>query len=501
MGMGRVKAPPAMQDAIWAATKATLEARALQSVDRWTPYEENPYGFVTSALREHVWSKQRAILESVRDNRHTAVKSCHGPGKSFIVARIACWWLSVHEPGSAFVVTTAPSYPQVRAILWREMGRAYRKGKLPGRMNQTEWFMGRGSEHYSTPVSDEEMVAFGRKPADTDPTAFQGIHAQYVLVIFDEACGIPKELWDAAEGLITNENSRIIAIGNPDDPASEFAEVCKPGGGWNVITISAFDTPNFTGEPIPPYLVPLLTTPTWVDERKAKWGENSPLYKSKVLGEFPEDSTDGVVPWSWVARSRHAEPPEYAGDDLLPVELGVDVGAGGDLTVVRERRGRVAGRSWQGHTKESTEAVGLVMNAIRETDATRVKIDVIGIGWGVAGRLKELRRDGHHRAEIIEVNVANEPSDKKKYAKLRDEIWWLARERSQDAAWDLSAVDDETLQQLIAPIYKLDSLGRIQVEPKAETIKRLDRSPDDADALNLAYYEPAKGRSKRVMTW
>ncbi len=496
-----VRVPSAMQEAVWQATRAHLLVKRDQQVDRFAPYTFDPSGFVTHALREHVWSKQEVILNSIRDNRHTAVKSCHGPGKSFIVARAVTWWLSVHEPGTAFVVTTAPSFPQVRAILWREIGRAYRKGKLPGRVNQTEWFIGRGSEHYSTPFAGEEMVAFGRKPADTDPTAFQGIHAAHVLVVFDEACGIPKELWDAAEGLITNTDSRIIAIGNPDNPATEFAEVCKPGSGWNTITISAFDTPNFTGEPIPPYLEPLLVTPQWAEERRIKWGESSPLYKSKVLGEFPEDATDGVVPWSWVARSRYEETPDYSPDDLLPVELGVDVGAGGDLTVIRERRGRVAGRSWRALTKESTEAVGEVMRAIRETGATRVKVDVIGIGWGVVGRLKELRRDDHHHAEIVGVNVAAEPSDKAAYNKLRDEIWWQARERSQVAAWDLSNVDDETITQLIAPTYQLDSRGRIQVEPKADTIKRIDHSPDDADALNLAFYEPPKPRSKKVVTW
>lgn len=498
--MPRIKVAPSAQAAVWTAVKAMQTARAAQQYDRFTPYIADPVGFVTNVLHEHAWSKQCEVLESVRDNRHTAVHSCHGVGKSFIAARTAAWWLSVHPPEEAFVVTSAPSFSQVRAILWREIGRAHRKGKLPGRVNQTEWWMGRGAEHYGTPMAGEEMVAFGRKPADTDPTAFQGIHALHVLVILDEACGIPKELWDAVETLVTNDNCRVLAIGNPDDAGSEFAKKCAPGSSWNVVHISAFDSPNFTGEPIPAYLPNLLVTPGWVQERKDEWGEDSPLYMSKVSGQFPEDATDGVVPWSFVTRCR-ADGQEWSPDQLLPVELGLDVGGGGDWTVIRERRGVIAGRTYRALTKESTDAVGLAMRAIAETGATKIKVDVIGIGWGVAGSLKELGRSGRHRATVVDVNVSQESSDKNLYPKLRDEIWWAARMRSEAGLWDLSAVDDATISQLIEPTYKLDSLGRIKIEPKDETIKRLGHSPDDADALNLAFWNAPVAASKKVMTW
>ena len=43
----------------------------------------------------------------------------------------------------------------------------------------------------------------GRKPADYDVVAFQGIHARYVLVIIDEAGGVPKSIFDAVYALAT----------------------------------------------------------------------------------------------------------------------------------------------------------------------------------------------------------------------------------------------------------------------------------------------------------
>jgi len=253
---------------------AVLQKRKAHS--RFTKYVQDPVGFISEVLHEFPWSKQREIALSVRDNRHTAVPSAHDTGKSFIAARLAAWWLSVHPAGEAFVVTTAPTFAQVRAILWREINRAHAKGGLPGRVNQTEWHIG------------NEMVAFGRKPADYDESAFQGIHARYVLVILDEACGIPKQLWDAAETLATNEGCRILAIGNPDTPLSEFARNCERGTDWHVIDVDGLASPNFTDEDVPDEIRPMLISPTWVEERKKAWGEDSAVYQSKVRGKFPK---------------------------------------------------------------------------------------------------------------------------------------------------------------------------------------------------------------------
>src|SRR6267142_87577 len=158
---------------------------------------DDPVNFIEERCHEFLWSRQKQICQSLVDNRRTAVHSCHETGKSFLAARIAAWWLCAHKPGEAFVVSSAPTGRQVRTILWREIGRVHAKARLPGRTNQTEWLM-------EMPAGNEEIVAFGMKPDDMSPTAFQGIHAKFVLVIFDEACGIAKALWDAADSLVAN---------------------------------------------------------------------------------------------------------------------------------------------------------------------------------------------------------------------------------------------------------------------------------------------------------
>lgn len=463
--------------------KAAVDRR--QATERQSKYMADPQLWVSERLGQQVWSRQRDILDAVRDHRRTAVRSCHGVGKSWTAALTIAWWLDAHPPGEAFVVTTAPTTAQVRAILWRYVRRMHKSAGLPGRVNQTEWLI------------DEELVAYGRKPADQDESAFQGIHARYVLVVLDEACGIPESLWVSADALATGPDCRQLAIGNPDNSASHFFKVSQPGSGWHTEKISAFESPNFTGEPVSEAVAHSLVSKIWVEEKEQDWGKDNPLYRSKVLGEFSVDSQDTVVRASDVAACRLDTEAKYSPVDLSPVELGVDVGGGQDETVVRERRGVLAGREWRIRTDRPEKIAPLVLRAIRESGATSVKVDSIGVGFGVIGELRNAASRHEHSARIIAVNVSNVAADKKKFVNLRAEIWWtIGRELSSEGGWDLSQMEngDNVAAQLCAPRWFLDTKGRIQVELKDEIRKRTGRSPDNADALLLAYYNGLRPR-------
>lgn len=448
-------------------------------------WRSDPVAWASERLGVHLWSKQREIVESVRDNRLTAVVSCHGSGKSLSAALLTAFWLDVHAIGDARVVTTAPTANQVRAILWSEIHglaeRAITRGKpFIGRINETEWKYNR------------RLLAFGRKPSDHNQHGLQGIHARAVLTILDEAGGIVPNFWTAASAITTGEDCRILAVGNPDDPGSHFAKVTK-NSRWNVIEISAFDTPNFTGEIVPDDVAVALVGPTYVEDIASEYGEYSPIYQSKVLGKFPTESDDGVVSVSALRACCPPEPTPHPPEELNPVELGVDLGAGGDETVIRERRGVVVGKEWRSRDRDPVKVTGLIVNAIKETGAVCVKVDSIGIGWGIAGRLRELTGDAHH-ARIIAVNVSESSSRPDRFPRLRSQLWWeVGRKLSEDRGWDLSHLDerdrDRLITQLTAPKYSHDSAGRVVVEAKPETKKRLGRSPDNADALLLAFYE------------
>lgn len=471
--------------------RLTPAAWALERLEQGAKsYRDDPVKWAKERCNVDLWSKQCSIIESVRDHSLTAVHSCHAIGKSFVAATTVAWWLDVHPVGEAFVVTTAPTDKQVKAVLWREINRLHTRASLAGRTNLSEWYIGK------------ELVAFGRKPADQDPTAFQGIHARYVLLVLDEACGIPKELWDAGSSIVSNEHSRTLAIGNPDDAFGEFAANCKPGSSWNVIHVGYKHTPNFTGEKVAPIVRDSLISPRWVEERRKKWGQGSAIFTSKCDGLFPLEGTSGTIPYAWASACRHLELPDSPND---VVEAGIDVGAGGDRTVIRERRGLRAGREEVFVDADPMRTIGRLVQCIVEWGVKRVKVDNIGIGWALTGRLRELSSKHNvagsqhgettHDAEVVGVNFGEKPTLglEHKFMNKRAEVYWnVGRELSRLKMWDLGEIDDDVLAELTSSQYEVvDSYGKIKIEKKDEIIKRLGASPDRAEALLLCFYAPS----------
>ncbi|GAW54728.1 hypothetical protein [Nocardioides sp. PD653] len=440
---------------------------------REKPVLTDPVEWASKRLRLELWSKQREIAKSVKDNRRTAVRSCHDAGKSFIASVIAAWWIDTHPPGEAFVVSTAPTYKQVHAILWEEIRKRHKQGSLPGRVLQSdEW-----------KLDDGTIVGYGRKPADQDEHGFQGIHRRYVLVILDEACGVPDQLWTAVEAITTNADCRILAIGNPDDPSTEFGAVCKPGSSFNVIGISAFDTPNFTDELVSEKLRPLLLDPEWVEDKKRRWGETSPRYLSKVLGEFPEVGDDTLISPALI----EAAQKRVLNEDVTDPHLAVDVARyGSDETVVMQRLGPVA-RALGTYSKQATtETAGRVIAHTHDVGNLQdIRVDGVGVGGGVVDQLAE---QGY---PVIDMQAGAAALDSARFKNARAEWFWGLRERFQDGDIDIDPDDDELAAQLGSLKFKYTSRGQVLIESKDDMKKRGLPSPDRADTLMLLFADVA----------
>ena len=509
-------------------------ARVQAEIRRRT-WLDDPVAWARDRMGLELWSGQAEIMRSVRDHRRTAAQSCHEVGKSFSAALVCCWWLDCHPPGQAFVVTTAPTNPQVRAILWREIGRMHASAGLRGRVNQTEW-------HLGMPAGNEELVAFGRKPDDYDPSAFQGIHARAVLVVVDESCGVRGPLWDAADSLIANDDSKILEIGNPDDPTAEFSAHCSPGSGYNVVRIGAFDTPNFTGEPMPQHVLSQLIGKVWVEEKRRKWAPHwfwvnakgqrvetiqgepvpaeavrvvppegsdpqatNPLWQSKVLGIFPKQGDSGsLIPIEWVIAAQNRE---LQGTGRK--KIGVDVGGGGDASVGCGVDGPVARVLWEDHNPDTMETCGNAIAHARAFDCDQVCVDSIGIGRGVADRAKEIKREedakknGDRVATFLAVNVGEAAYDPESFFNLRAELWWRLREKFERGEIDIDPIDDDLAAELLDIRYSRTSSGKIKIESKDEYKKRTKgRSPNRAESLMLAMAEPRlDGALDGKLTW
>ena len=407
---------------------------------------------------------------------------------SWTAADVALWWIDAHEPGEAIVVSTAPTYQQVHAILWEEIRKGHRAASLDGVvLKSDEWQSANG-----------DIVGFGRKPADTDEHGFQGIHRRYVMVIIDEACGVPKQLFTAAEAIATNADCRILAIGNPDDPNTEFGAVCKPGSGYNVITVSAFDTPNFTGEEIPDRLSHLLVSPEWVDDKRRRWGESSPLWHSKVLGKFPDVGENTLIPPAWVsaAQNRSLEPSG-------PNTLGVDVARfGPDTTVIGHRQGAHFRIVKTLPYSATTTTTGEVIAYQREHGHPVAQVDGVGVGSGVVDQLREQGRPVSDMQAGAAATPEIDPETGKpvtRFLNARAQWYWGLRKLFELGAVDIDPNDDELASQLSSMRYGLDSKGRIKIESKDDMKDRGLPSPDRADAMMLAYGEQPEALHNYVM--
>lgn len=450
------------------------------------PPRPDPVEWVRATLDEEPWSTQAAIMRSVHENRRTAVRACYDVGKSWLAARLAAWWIA-SSASRAFFVSSAPTFPQVRAILWREIGMAHRKGKLPGRVNQTEWHLAADRAHRVTPdaKAGEELVGFGRKPPARDSgVAFQGIHSGEggVLVVLDEAAGIPPTLWDAAEGLMADEASRLLVIGNPDDPIGPFADCFKPGSAYEQFHIDAFSSPNFTGEPVAGPVARSLVSRLWVEERRAAWGEDHPLWLSRVGGEFPEVTTDTVIPLGWAraAQNRELSPAS-------PAYLGVDVARyGTDDSAIALAQGPVVRildvMSGQDTVKVSARAWELAV----AHDAREAKVDGVGIGAGVVDMLRGQVKRGW---KVHDMQAGQAAHDKERFVNARSEWWWAVRERAEAGDLDLPSEGpyaERLLAELTGPKFSYDARLRIAVESKDSMKARGLPSPDLADAVVMA---------------
>jgi hypothetical protein len=467
------------------AAKATRRL-ATPPAERDVPAD--PVKYTRDVLNAEPWSVQREVMRAVvagAGEGRVAVPACNGPGKTKMASWLAASWLEGAPIGERFVVTTAPSEAQVKGLLWREIVRAKFAGGLPGTITgltgsgPVEWYVG------------QELVAWGRRPRDmADPEqarqAFSGVHATAgVLVILDEATGIPPWLWQAAIGLLTNEASRIVALGNPDDPSSTFAEKCAPGSGWWVRHISAFETPNFTGEPVSPAAAAGLVSKRWVENARQDFGGvDAPLYQSRVGGVFPDRSDDLVVQPRHVREAWELDLP-----GRVRGAFGYDVArspTGDDSALYRHRGGVLRYVDhWKGLpiTAKPGEPSGVdrVLGHLAGLGNVPVVVDTDGLG---AGALDGLLAEGVNAVPFTAAGPARRPD---RFDSRRTELWWEARTALERGEWDLDPGDLVLAAQLQTPRFWAVR-GRIHVETKQELAKRGKPSPDRADAAIMAAF-------------
>lgn len=485
------------------------------------------------------------------DGEHTFFTSL-AEHNTHLAGRATAWFVCTQPPGIAQVVTTATRLRQVRNQLWPHIRKVHGKAGLPGHTDTMQWKI---PDEYGTDV----LAAYGFSAPDNDEAAMQGIHAIKLLLIVDEAGGISKMVGEGTNNLLTGD-ARMLAIGNPamDDPGSWFEKIAMEGysgeePGTTTIKIATFHSPQITGEKTPMCtecpkaagVHPLsnhLPDKDWMDRTVRAYGEDHPYVIAKVNADFPKEAGLRIIPTTWVENSMKSEDP--TGDAFVRlcdldlegetdtftvkkgawVRLGVDVAAdGGDeLAIYRAVGDTVSQRhvSSGAVNNNSVVVAERILAHIKAAEAlarklgsqaqVRVKVDTIGVGWGVYGILKRWGEPGpgqQHTAAIVKADVREKPEAEDEGAEMRpyrkrDELWltgrWLLQPDPKTGESRLRLrVDEKCGQQLAIPNYSNQAGGFVVVESKASMKKRGRSSPDRAEGCLLAIYEPFPVKQRR----
>lgn len=499
-------------------------------------WQDDPLGFNEVVLGQSLWSLQRQVAHTSGRAKVLAVPSCTTVGKTFIAAGLVLHHGSVWPQGMATAVTTATRYRQVQRQLWPEIRQLGQLARLPGKFDMTQW----------TVPGVARPLAYGLTAPVHDEAAVQGIHAPKLLILIDEAGGIHRAIGDGFVNLTTGGDEgdvHLVAIGNPptDDEASWFEDLTTRDGVATVV-IDALRSPNMTGEHVgrcrtcPPEAPEHsarrhLIKPADVRRTAKDHGKDSPFYVAKVRAKFPKGGPSRVLPGDWldfareqavesngreeVSRNRLGVPFPYQPVAGAWIRLGVDVAAdGGDELAVARCEGEVVRVTYSEagpFLANAVDVAGRVLKEIREAqnlaDAlgtvhkVRVKIDGIGVGWGVAGILEAWGSEGLHDADIVVVNVAESVEEGRRDDSAsmrprikRDEMWLAMRSLIQPDEWGEQGivldVDEQTRAQLGNPRMGTRTDGTTFIESKKSMKARGLRSPDRGEAVLLAAYEP-----------
>lgn len=427
---------------------------------------------VLRQIREHVQKNGAAPVDMVEMMR-LARSSGRGIGKSALVSWLILWMLSTRLGSS--VIISANTESQLRKVTWGEL---------------VKWVAMAINSHWWEPTATTltpaawltELVerdlkmgtrqwsADGKLWSEENPDGYAGNHNHNgMMVIFDEASGIPDSIWSVAAGYFTEPipDRYWFAFSNPRRNQGYFFECFNSKRDFWAAEI--IDARTVEG-----------TDKNYYQQIINEYGEDSNEARIEVYGDFPADADGQFISPALVDGAAGRDPHD---DDLAPVVIGVDPArSGADKTVVAIRRGRdlVEIRRFSGD--DTMVTVGRIVDLIEEFKPALVNVDEGGLGYGIVDRLKE------QRYKVVKgVNFGWKSKNPAAWLNKRAEMWGTMRDWLRSA----SIPADRLLKvDLTGPMMKPNSSGAIQLESKKEMKSRGMASPDSADALALTFAFP-----------
>jgi hypothetical protein len=435
----------------------------MSEVEVLVRWRKDPVLFVRDMFHVEPDEWQTEALRALVHEDQIAIRSGHGVGKSALMAWVVLWWMLTHFPCK--VACTAPTSHQLQDVLWGEIAKWHNlldpawKGLLLVKADRVE-----------LATNPMESFAVARTARKEQPEAFQGFHSENMLFLIDEASGVEDVIFQVGQGAMSTKGAKTLMTGNPTRTQGYFYDAFNAmRGSWHTIQVSCKDSK--------------MVTPEFVEAMRQQWGEDSDVFRVRVLGEFPRSDSNTVVPLELVEAAVGRDVDKAEGK----IVWGLDVARfGADKTALAKRQKNYLlekVKTWYG--KDLMQTVGMVVREYEETPYNErpsvILVDSIGVGAGVVDRLRE---QGY---PVRGINVGEAPPvNDDKFMRLRDELWWRVREWL--AGRDVRIPDqNELIGDITTPTYEVMSNGKIKVEGKSEIKKRLPRSPDMGDALCLTF--------------
>ena len=424
---------------------------------------------VLRSIGAHIKANQGKIQ---MDTLRQAVSSGRGIGKSALVSWLILWMMTTRI--GATVIVSANSEAQLRSVTWGELS------KWAAMLINAHWWEISATKllpaQWITELVERDLKkgtrywsAEGKLWSEENPDSYAGVHNHDgMMLIFDEASGIPDAIWSVGAGFFTENilDRYWFAFSNPRRNTGYFFECFNSKRNfWNTRNIDA-RTVEGTDKQVYEQII-------------AEYGEDSSQARIEVYGEFPSAGEDQFISPQLVDEAQAR--PKYQ-DTSAPIIVGVDPArSGADSTVILARQGRdiISIKRYQG--EDTMTIVGRVIEAIEEFRPALTVIDEGGLGYGILDRLTE------QRYKVRGVNFGWKSSKPIMWGNRRAEMWGAMREWLRTAS---IPTDRQLKSDLIGPTKKPDSKGTIFLEGKKEMKARGLASPDAADALAVTFAFP-----------
>lgn len=424
-------------------------------------YYDDPILFSQQILHVYPDEQQIEVINGFYNRKRVTVRAGRGCGKTWVAGIII--WHFLCTRSNAQVYITAASGGTISGAIWPTLGKLY--DNMESFYRDQFDFQTTRIKHIQHPHT---WFAQSRTARIENPDALAGTHAINMLYVIDEASGVGDPMFMIIKGSLTQDNNYLAMFSNPRKLSGFFFESHDPKN-------SNIYSQHHMSCIISPWVLKGS-----IEEWKDLYGIDSNQYKIEVLGEFPDAEDNSIIPRNLVlaATKRKSDP---AGD----MRWGLDVGAGGDISVLIKRQGPLIFPDIKKYKfKDTMRLVGKVVREYNDTPddlkPVGIYVDTIGVGKGPGDRLKE-------QGLPIVPAVASNRAYRRKYNYNAKSEWWKEMYewfRDQDPS---IPHDKELIQELTTCKEVPSSDGRFKVEPKDRYKSRLKRSPDTADALAITF--------------